>query len=369
VHVPAEVVRRAALLSLRRLGNVATARWPSFTRLFLRDERAGWSIDDDLRALAWIASELDIPLGRPWPVSSARRQCVFYGSHFAFFDTPPIDRGHRVGMTYFHGLPETGTAEFDRAFAALRNRHHELSRVQVSHRAMERVVLSSGIDPAKVHLIPIGINPVRFRAQTPELRQSARRALGLPDAAFVVGSFQKDGVGWRDGIEPKLIKGPDVLVEAVVELHRQVPELHVLLSGPARGYVRQRLSEAGVPFVHRLLSRPDEIGSLYQALDAYAVPARDEGGPKGVLESMASGIPLVSTRVGQAVDLIEDGRNGWLVDVGDSQAMAERLARVATAHAETRALVAAGLTTAANHTYRAQIPLWRAFFDGFVERQ
>ena len=44
---------------------------------------------------------------------------------------------------------------------------------------------------------------------------------GLPDDAFVVGSFQKDGVGWGDGLEPKLVKGPDVLVEALARAHER----------------------------------------------------------------------------------------------------------------------------------------------------
>lgn len=351
------------------MGDVVTSRWPPFTRLFLQREGAGWVIDEELRSIAGLTSELGIQLGRPWPPDAATRQCLFYGSHFTFFDAPPSEREHRVATTYFHGVPGSpGAPEFDRAFEALCARHDELTRVQVSHRAMRQIVLSSGIEPAKVHLIPIGLEPAHFRPQTPELRGTARAALDLPAGAFVVGSFQKDGVGWGDGKEPKLIKGPDVLVDALVELRRQVPELHVLLSGPARGYVKGRLGDAGIPFVHRLLARYDEIGSLYAALDAYVVPARDEGGPKGVLESMASGVPLVTTRVGQAVDLVEDGRNGWLVDVADAEAIAARLARLASSPAEAEQVVAAGLVTAAENTYRAQIPLWRAFFQGFVER-
>ena len=45
------------------------------------------------------------------------------------------------------------------------------------------------------------------------------------------------GVGWGDGLEPKLIKGPDVLLQTVALLRQRIPELFVLLSGPARGYV------------------------------------------------------------------------------------------------------------------------------------
>jgi glycosyltransferase involved in cell wall biosynthesis len=112
-----------------------------------------------------------------------------------------------------------------------------------------------------------------------------------------------------------------------------------------------------------MLGRYEEIAALYAALDAYAVPSRQEGGPKGVLEAMASGVPVVSTRVGQAAELIEDGVNGRLVDVGDAAALASALVEVAG----DRALVEAGRETAVANSYDAQLALWRRFFDGFVD--
>jgi glycosyltransferase involved in cell wall biosynthesis len=359
--VRTEPLRRAA----RRAVSVASARWSPYSRLFFVGEGAGWVIDEEQRAVAGIAQRLGIDVVRRLPPTAARRQAVFYGSHFTFFDHGAAgDAAHRIAITYFHGLPGTpGMPEFDRAFDALRRLHERIDRVQVSHRELEELVLSSGIDPAKVFRIPIGIEPELFRPRS----QAAREALAIPDDAFVVGSFQKDGVGWEDGLEPKPVKGPDVLVAALAALHERVPRLHVLLSGPARGYVKAGLERHGVPFVHRILPRYDEIGSLYAALDAYVVPSRQEGGPKGVLEAMAAGVPLVSTRVGQAVDLVRDGENGWLVAVDDVDALVDRLAAVAAGAVDLDSVTAAGHATASANSYAAQLPLWRDFFDGFVE--
>jgi glycosyltransferase involved in cell wall biosynthesis len=366
--VTAERARAALRPAATRAARIATRRWPPYSRLALVGEGARWAIDEDLAALARIAGRLGVRLVGRVPLRAVERQAVFFGSHFTLFGRPPLGGGNRVGTTYYHGRPGTpGYPEFDEAFAALRERHRELHRVQVSHAEMEALVLESGIDPAKVFRIPIGVDPAPFEPQTPELRAEARRRLGLPDGAFVVGSFQKDGVGWGDGVEPKLIKGPDVLVDALARLREQVPELHVLLSGPARGYVRAELERHGIPYVHRVLARQSEVAGLYTAIDAYAVPARQEGGPKGVLEAMTAGVPLVSTRVGQAAEIVRDGENGWLVDVGDAEALAGALARVAAGGDEVAGVVAAARETAAQHTYEAQLPLWRAFFDGFVE--
>jgi glycosyltransferase involved in cell wall biosynthesis len=357
--------------TLRRLGKplaaATTRRWPPRSRLFLVGESAGWSIDHDLLELGVLAELLGVRLADRRLLSASRGQAAFFGSQFTLLSEPWTPRPHALGTAYFHGRPGTaGMPEFDEAYRVLCARHAELERVQVTHGEMRDLVLSSGIDPAKVFRIPIGVNPAHFEPQTPASRAAARDRLGLPEDVPVVGSFHKDGLGWSDGSEPKLIKGPDVLLEALGTLHGREPNLHVLLSGPARGYVRNGLEGLGVPHVHRRVERYEEIGRLYAALDAYVVPSRQEGGPKGVLEAMASGIPVVSTRVGQAAELVRDGRNGWLVDVDDAEALAERLAFVLARPQGLDAVVAAGLETARANAYDRQAPLWREFFDGFV---
>ena len=169
-----------------------------------------------------------------------------------------------------------------------------------------------------MHRIPIGIDvETCSRSARAETRAAARRALGLPESAFVVGSFQKDGVGWGEGLEPKLIKGPDVLLAVAERLRERVPELAFLVTGPARGYVRAGLERLGIPHRHVLLPDVDAVAQAYDAIDVCLVTSRDEGGPRAVLEAMATGVPLVTTRVGQAVDLVRHGENGWLVEVED----------------------------------------------------
>ena len=335
--------------------------WQPASRLMLVGEGARWSIDHDLVELGKLATKLGIRVADRRFLTVSNGQAAFFGSQFTLLREPWRPFPHALATAYFHGRPGTpGMPEFDVAYETLRVHHRELARVQVTHAEMHDLVLSTGIDEEKVFRIPIGVDPSLLRVQTPSLRAEARRTLGLPAEAFVVGTFHKDGLGWDTGDEPKLVKGPDVLLEALCLLRRSRPELHVLLSAPARGYVRSGLEDLGIPYVHRQLRHYEEIAHLYLALDAYVVPSRQEGGPKGVLEAMASGVPVVSTRVGQAAEIIRDGENGWLVDVEDAEALA---ARLASADLST---VAAGLETARANAYAAQAPLWHSFFDGFV---
>lgn len=363
----ADVLRGAMRPAARRVAALATARWEPHSRLFLVGEDVGWVIDHELRQLARIARGLGVRIAPRRLLNASSRQAAFYGSQFALLRQPWKPAPHALATAYFHGLPGTpGEPTFDACYEALCARHHELDRIQVSHSEIHELVLSSGIEPAKVFRIPIGVDSSSFRPPEPASREAARTALGLPGDAFVVGSFHKDGVGFDDGREPKAIKGPDVLLEALRLLKDRVPELHVLLTGPARGYVREGLERLGIPYRHRLVRHYEDIGRLYETLDAYVVPSRQEGGPKGVLESMASGVPVVTTRVGQAMDLVRHGENAWMVEVEDAEGLAHWLGHVASRPAELEAVLAAGRETARRNSYEAQVPRWRAFLDGFV---
>jgi glycosyltransferase involved in cell wall biosynthesis len=350
------------------LAPLATGRWEPGSRLFLVGERARWVIDEELVALGRLAAMLGARVADVRLLNASRDQAAFWGSHFSLLREPWNPPPHRLGAAYFHGRPGTpGMPEFDVAYGVLADHHQALARLQVSHSEIEQVVLETGIEVSKVHRIPIGIELAYFTPVTEELRRTARTKLGVPESAFVVGSFQKDGVGWGDGDEPKLVKGPDLLVDVLRCVHREVSELHVLLSGPARGYVRRGLAAAGIPDLYRPVARYAEVGTLYHALDAYLVSSRQEGGPKAILESMATGTPLVTTRVGQAMDLVEHRKNAYMVEPGDVEGLAHWLMHVAWRPAELSTMRAEGLATAAANSYEAQRPLWHAFLDGFVE--
>lgn len=345
-----------------------TGSWPPHSRLFVAGDGRDWAIGDDARQIARVARSLGARLGDERWVSAVRAQSVFHASQFALLGQPFRRDGNRLGVAYLHGRPGTpGMPEFDTCYDAVRSRHAELDRIQVPSRGMEELVLEAGVPREKVFRIPIGVDTGRFRRRGAGEREGARMRLGLPESAFVAGSFQKDGVGWEDGLEPKLIKGPDVLLDAVALARERVPELWLLLTAPARGYVRHGLERLGVPYRHVLLGDLDGVADAYRALDVCLVTSRDEGGPKAVLESMATGVPLVTTRVGQAADLVRHGENGYLVEVGDAEGIARWVAHVAGAPAaELSALETSGLETAQACSYPALAGRWRELLDGFV---
>jgi glycosyltransferase involved in cell wall biosynthesis len=305
---------------------IARRVWPHSGQLLLVVDKAGWVVDEFGHSLL---SGLPVHLrarvvGGDW--LSARKCTIHFINRSWAWTDGILDRVHpsnRIIGLWQHGRLDAPEQKLQVALDRLRQLHHKFERIQVLCSSARETLLALGVPASKVILLPQGVDLMRFRPVAGEVERTlARRMLGVSDHTVVIGSFQKDGDGWGDGYQPKLIKGPDVLADAVKRLRAHCP-VHVLLPGPARGYLTRRLQDAGVPFTAPGFVSSAEIPRLYHALDIYVSPSRDEGGPQGVLEAMASGVPVVSTRTGMAADLIESGVNGVLVPIDDAGALAD----------------------------------------------
>ena len=349
------------------LSRCLTVGWAPYSRLILVRDRGDWVIDEEIRELEGIVSRLKICRADSRWLTASREQAVFYGSQFFLLSDDWLNSTHRIAVAYFHGKPGTGVREFDELYQRISCHHERIARIQVSHSEMRDCLLSTGITPQKVHLIPIGINLSFFSMQTPESKSLAREHYGIPQKVIAVGSFQKDGIGWGEGLEPKLIKGPDIFLRSMELIKERISNLFIVLSGPSRGYVKKGLEKLRIPYRHILLDRYPEIGRLYQTLDLYMVTSRQEGGPKAILESMASCVPLVTTRVGQAMDLVHHGKNAFMVDVEDVDGLAASAEWMLSHPSEVASVCRQGRQTAEENAYIRQLPLWKQFMSGFVE--
>jgi len=313
---------RLAAAPVRALDALGLAPRPATPVTYVA-ERANWSTKwDGTYVCRGIESFAPGTIELTYHPERQARRIVHFGSQFqwtAWADA--LRSSNRFVVTYFHGKPEDD-ASTERHVAAFLESLPRLERVVTAARLIEDRLLSWGVPRDKLVRIPIGVDLSSFAPVTPERRRAARQRFGIPDDSLVIGSFQKDGVGWGDGNEPKLIKGPDILVQVVerVAKHRRV---FVLLTGPARGYVKQGLDRLGVAYAHDYVEDYLTLPERYAALDVYLNPSREEGGPKGILEGMASGIPVVSTTVGMAPDFIRNGDTGWIAAVGDVESLAQ----------------------------------------------
>jgi len=190
-------------------------------------------------------------------------------------------------------------------------------RVVAVSEALRARLLEWGITPERVVVQRNAVDGKRF---VPRDRQQARAALGLPlDRSILVY------VG-RLGHE----KGPDVLLEAFARLRSADPERPPLLAivggGALAGELEARAAALGLGSDVRFMGeRPgEEVPSWISAGDLLCLPSRREGCPNVVLEALASGRPVVASRVGGVPELLDE-ETGALVPPDDPAALAEAL--------------------------------------------
>ncbi len=271
-----------------------------------------WSIQHDgenlinnLKGLNATVSQ--VPLG-------VRNKIVHFGSVNLFMRWLPIikciEPHKKIVVTWFHITPG------DVRIKSISKNFDYVDTWHTSCGITKSKLIKLGIPEKKICLIPLGVDTKNFSVPSDEEKKRIRINLGIQEKFVVVGSFQKDGNGWELGLTPKKIKGPDIFCNVVENLAKKY-KIFVILTGPARGYVKTRLLSAGIPFLHKNFSDPNDISMYYKAIDLYLITSRVEGGPKSLLESAASGVPLVSTEVGMAPEFIDDGKNGFLCKIED----------------------------------------------------
>jgi glycosyltransferase involved in cell wall biosynthesis len=154
-----------------------------------------------------------------------------------------------------------------------------------SHLAEE--IVRRGAPRAKVVVYPNSIDGRRFPVVSDPEREQARRELGLPPDAEVLLHFSWD---WW-------IKGGDLLLRAVKQLvpSRAGRLVAVTVGDTEAAYATSRELGLG-DHVRALEARPD-VRPLFAAADVFVASSRAEGSPAAVLEALASGVPVVATRI------------------------------------------------------------------------
>ena len=225
-------------------------------------------------------------------------------------------------------------------------------RVIVASRFMAKLVENRhGVDPARIRLIPRGVDPEAF---DPAIRQERvehlRRTWELPDGAPVV-MLPGRLTGW---------KGQGVLIDAAARLARS--DARVVLVGSDQGRtaytegLRQRAAALGLADRLHLTGQCDDMQAALLLADIVVHASTEpEAFGRVVIEAQAMGRPVIAADLGGPAETVEDGATGWLVPPGDPLALATAINRVLalpeearrTIGAQARAAVLTHCTTAA----------------------
>jgi len=186
----------------------------------------------------------------------------------------------------------------------------------------------------KFTVVRLGIELDERVAIDEEMRAEARRVMGIPPGRFAVG-----WVGRMTGV-----KRTDDVVRAFAALRARGVDacLCIVGDGPDRDQVERRAHELGVIRDCLFLGYQEDVARFFAVFDAFVLSSVNEGTPVVAIEALAAARPVVATRVGGVPDVVTDGVDGFLVEPGDFDALAERLERLALDPELRRAMGVAG---------------------------
>lgn len=183
-------------------------------------------------------------------------------------------------------------------------------------------LVAFGVAPAEqFSVVRLGIDLDQRLTEEGDDGAGLRRLFGVSPESFVIG-----WIGRMTSIK----RVPDILLAFQRLRERGVDATLCLVGdGPDRERVEQRAHELGISRHTLFIGYQHDVGPYYAFFDALLLPSANEGTPVVAIEALASSRPIVATRVGGVPDVVTDGVDGYLVDVGDITAMTDRLAELA----------------------------------------
>ncbi len=193
---------------------------------------------------------------------------------------------------------------------AIRFLWRRATAVVANSQGLRRLALESAPD-VSVDVIPNGVDVERFQPAASPRDDDVVRLLFVGRLTYQ--------------------KGVDVFLQALHELDGRIQfEAELVGDGGARSQLERMAEDFGLSDRVRFIGwcDRDDVAVHYQAADIFVLPSRDEGMPNVLLEAMASGLPVIATRVVGNKELVRDGHTGFLVPPEDPQGLANVVGQV-----------------------------------------
>ncbi len=175
----------------------------------------------------------------------------------------------------------------------------QVDRFIVISQEIDEELATVGVPVAKRAFIPNGVDLEQFQPVSTAQQQALRQQLGLPSGLLLLFTGRLTAQ-----------KRLDLLLDCWPAVHAQQPDATLLLLGAGdEGATLKARGVAGV----RFLPPVDKVAPYLQAADLFVLPSAAEGLSNALLEAMATGLPVLATKVGGAGELIAHGHNGWLI--------------------------------------------------------
>lgn len=144
-----------------------------------------------------------------------------------------------------------------------------------------------------------------------------------PRKVFRIGMFGFFG-------ELKNRKRFDVFIEGLSILKSKNFPFEVILQGQLAPKIKEELKRKEIPYKYNGILDSENAYKAYKNIDCYVIAADVEGGPFSTLESLASGVPLITTKVGMSLEIIRHNHNGIFIEKNNPEEIAEAVIKLGT---------------------------------------
>lgn len=193
--------------------------------------------------------------------------------------------------------------------------YHGVHRIHTVSHALRDDLARAGLPASKIDVVVNGVDTDRF---VPADKAAARRQLGLPTDALVLGIVGRFGPFKRHAL----------LVDAFARLSSARKDIHLLIvggGGPEESRVRQQAAACPAAERIHLAGLQQDMRPWYQAMDLLVVPSTNEGLSNAVLEAMACGVPALCHSACGNAEVITPGDDGLLANIDSAEQLADLL--------------------------------------------
>ena len=192
-------------------------------------------------------------------------------------------------------------------------------------RIMNRIAFKFG------NFIPVAISP--YCAKTIEKLYGIQAESipcimnGVDTSEYIVSPIRHDDTVFISVGRLQPPKNHALLIKAFAKVVKKEANIKLIIVG--EGELRSKLEKLIVQYgIENCVSMPGQCSNIQERLnkaDVFVQSSDYEGLPISCLEAMACGLPIVSTKVGGVVDIIRNNQNGFLVDIGDDDGIAQKM--------------------------------------------
>lgn len=218
----------------------------------------------------------------------------------------------KVRIHTFHSMADRSLRGFYGTALRIAMKYMKFIPVGVGNTVCNSISKTYGIKKEQIHCIFNGVNTVRFSPRT-EYNEASTSLIRLVN----VGSIYH-------------VKNPKLLIESFYSALKECPDVTLTMvgDGEEREAIEKLVANLGIKDKVNLVGNQENVETYLKNADIYISASNVEGVPLSVLEAMACGLPVISTKAGGVIDIVTDGESGILVKVGNKEELKNAIIRL-----------------------------------------